>query len=196
MKNWNYPIRTLLPHLIAALVIFVLCLVSGLFVSPTYANETLEQLGETLAQFEHLGPYAWLAIIFLNNAIKALASIALGILLGLPPLIFVAFNGFIIGVVVSALNSVAGAGIVIASLAPHGIIEVPVLIVSTALGLSVGVESFRYLGKRNSRVREKLLRGVKFYVKWLLAALLVAAIIEIFITPLIIMLSGGIESIR
>jgi stage II sporulation protein M len=191
MNNWNYPIRILIPHLILAIAIFVITLVSGFFVPLDYANETLEQLRQTLAPLEHLGPLAWFVIIFLNNAIKAVGAIILGILIGLPPLIFVGFNGFTIGVIVSALKSAAGPGVIIASLAPHGIIEVPAFLICTALGLSLGMESFRFLIRRNSKVRERLRQSLKFYVKWLLPAFFIAAIIEVFITPLIILWLTG-----
>jgi len=193
MNNWNYPLRKLIPQLILVIAVFAFCLVSGSFVPPDYANQTLEQLGKSLALLGNLGPFALLIIIFLNNAVKALAAIALGILIGLPPLIFVAFNGFTIGVIVSALKSTVGSGVIIATLAPHGIIELGAFFICAALGLSVGIESLKFLRKQNSNVRGLLLRSLKFYVKWILAAFLVAAIIEIFITPGIIQLSGGIE---
>jgi stage II sporulation protein M len=78
-------------------------------------------------------------------------------------------------------------------LAPHGIIEVPLIVLATALGFTVGRESLRWLTGRKSLVRLQLRQGLKTYFKWILLGLLVAAAIEVFITPLIVGLAGGAE---
>jgi stage II sporulation protein M len=153
----------------------------------------LEELSQLLGPLGSLGPLALVMIIFLNNALKALGVIVLGILLGLPPLLFICLNGFIIGVLVSALKPVAGYGVIVAGLAPHGVIEVPVLLISTALGLAVGWESLRWITGRKSQVRRQLRWGLKVYLRWILLALFIAAVIEVFVTPFIVGLAGGGE---
>ena len=153
-------------------------------------KQTLTPLMETMGA---LGLVALLLLIFLNNAIKALGAIAFGVLLGIPPIIFVGANGFMIGVAVLALQSSLGFGVLVASLVPHGIIEIPLLLLASALGRRVGMESLKYLLKQQSAVRAELRRGLRIYVKWILTGLFIAALIEVFITPLFILLIGGKE---
>ena len=184
--RWNFIFYSLL-----STVLFVIFLAMGLSISPELAGDPLDELKQLLEPLASLGPFALLFIIFFNNAIKALLAIVLGIILGLPPIIFVCMNGYTIGVVVSALGSDAGYGTVVASLLPHGIVEIPILILSTSLGIAVGIESLKYLIRQKSMVRAQLCHGLKVYLKWILAALFVAAIIEIFITPQIIALVAG-----
>jgi stage II sporulation protein M len=127
-------------------------------------------------------------LIFVNNAIKALGLVFLGILLGLPPVLFIGVNGFILGGLGSALESVKGWTYVMASFVPHGVIEIPVVLLATALGLTVGTESLKWLVRRESRLKLQLSDSLKVYFRWILPGLAVAAIIEVFVTPLLIAL--------
>jgi stage II sporulation protein M len=140
---------------------------------------------ESLASMGNLSILLFL-IIFINNAIKALGLVFLGILLGLPPLLFIGLNGFILGGFSSALESVNGWRYVIASFVPHGVIEIPVILLATALSLTLGMESLKWLLRRESRVKLQLSDCLKVYLRWILPGLAVAAIIEVFVTPLLI----------
>jgi stage II sporulation protein M len=152
------------------------------------AEGLMRQFGVVLEPLASTGNLSILLflIIFINNAIKALGLVFLGILLGLPPLFFIGLNGFILGGFGSALESVNGWRYVIASFVPHGVIEIPVILLATALGLTVGMESLKWLVRRESRVKLQLSDCLKVYLRWILPGLAVAAIIEVFVTPLLI----------
>ena len=191
VNSQNYSKKRLKPYLLIATVLFVALFISGFNSDLESASAALEELEQLFEPLGNLGPFVLFLIIFLNNTIKALGAIVMGIVLGIPPLVFVVFNGFIIGAIVSALGSAVGYGVIAASLVPHGIIEIPVLLLSTALGLSVGLESLKFLIGRKSMVRAQLRYGLKIYLKWILVSLLIAAIIEVFVTPYFIVLAGG-----
>ena len=72
------------------------------------------------------------------------------------------------------------------SFVPHGVIEIPVILLATALGLTVGMESARWLIRRERRVKSRLSEGLRVYVRWILPGLAIAAIVEVFVTPLAI----------
>jgi stage II sporulation protein M len=148
----------------------------------------LGQLGAVLEPMTSVGKLSIVLVllIFINNAIKALGMVCLGILLGLPPLLFIGLNGFIVGGLGSALESAKGWTYVMASFVPHGIIEIPVILLAAALGFTVGMESLKWLARRESRVKSQLSDSLKVYLKWILPGLAVAAIIEGFVTPLLI----------
>ena len=78
-----------------------------------------------------------------------------------------------------------------AALAPHGVIEIPLLLLSTALGFIVGLESWKRFIRRRSQVKERLRSGFKIYLKWILGGLLIAAVIEVFVTPFFMRIAGG-----
>lgn len=174
-----------------ATALFTVSVVLGTRVPPALLAEMLEEMGRLLEPVSSLGPFALFLVIFLNNAVKALGVIVLGVVLGLPPLLFVSYNGFAIGALVSGLKSVIGWEVIAAGLIPHGVIEVPLLLLATALGFVVGGESLKWLIRRKSAVRAKMRQGLKLYLKWILAGLFIAAVIEVFVTPFIMLLVGG-----
>jgi stage II sporulation protein M len=180
--------RVLTRSLILAASIFFISLVVGMLFGRNTVEGLMGQLGAILEPLALTGKLTILLflIIFINNAIKALGIIFLGILLGLPPLLFIVLNGFILGGLGSALESVNGWKYVMASFVPHGVIEIPVILLATALGLTVGMESLKWLIRRESRVKLQLSNGLKVYVRWILPGLAVAAIVEVLVTPLLI----------
>jgi stage II sporulation protein M len=180
--------NVLIRNLILATSIFFVSLVLGRLIGQYTALEFIRRLGGSLERLAPTGNLSILLfiIIFINNAIKTLGLIFLGILLGIPPLLFIGLNGFIVGSVGSALESFWGWRYVIASVVPHGIIEIPMLLLATALGLTVGMESLKWLVRRESRVKLQLSYCLKVYLKWILPGLAVAAIIEAFVTHLLI----------
>lgn len=186
-------LKALLPYTLLAIVLFAISLVVGLHAPPELASSTLEELKQALQPLVALGPIVLLFIIFLNNAIKALAALGLGIILGIPPLIFIGANGFMLGAAVSALQAATRCEVIAASLAPHGIIEIPLLLLASALGFRIGMESVRFVIGRKSAMKAQLRNSMSIYLKWILTGLFIAAVIEVFITPLFILLAGGKE---
>ena len=180
--------KVLIRNLILATGIFFVSLVLGTLIGQNTIEELMRQLGAVLEPLASTGNLSILLvlIIFLNNAIKALGLVFLGILLGLPPLLFIGVNGFILGGLGSALESVKGWGYVMASFVPHGVIEIPVILLAAALGLTVGMESLKWLVRRESRVKLQLSDCLRVYLRWILPGLAVAAIIEVSVTPLLI----------
>lgn len=185
----------LLLYLATATFVFVMSLIWGLRVDPVIAGDLFGELVQSLMPLDSLPPVALFAVIFLNNAIKSLLAIVLGIALGIPPVFFLCFNGFTIGAIVSILQSRMDNGLIIASLAPHGIIEIPALILATALGLMVGFESLKFLAGRQSNVKMQMRQSMVIYVRWILTSLFVAALIEAFLTPLLVTWLGGADLI-
>jgi len=168
--------------------IFIVSLVLGTLLGQNTVEGLMGQLGTVLGPLASTGRVSVLLVllIFINNAIKALGIVFLGILVGLPPVLFIGLNGFVLGGLGSALESVNGWTYVVASFVPHGVIEIPLILLATALGLTVGMESLRWLIRRESRVKLQLSDCLRVYLRWILPGLAVAAIIEVFVTPLII----------
>jgi stage II sporulation protein M len=180
--------KVLIRSLILATGVFFVSLVLGTLIGQNTIEELMREFGAVLEPLASVGNLSILLflVIFINNAIKALGIVFLGILLGLPPLLFVGLNGFILGGLGSALESVKGWRYVMAGFVPHAVIEIPVILLATALGLTLGIESLKWLVRRESRVKLQLSDCLKVYLRWILPGLAVAAIIEVFVTPLLI----------
>jgi uncharacterized membrane protein SpoIIM required for sporulation len=186
--------KALIRSFVLATGIFFASLAVGTLIGQNTVEGLLSELGAVLGPLASAGNLSplLLLIIFINNAVKALLVISLGILLGLAPILLIGLNGFILGGLGSALEAVNGWKYVVASFVPHGVIEIPVILLAAALGLTVGMESVRWLARKDSRVRLRLSDGLKVYVRWILPGLGVAAIIEVFVTPFVIgLISSG-----
>ncbi|MFD2881019.1 stage II sporulation protein M [Paenibacillus rhizoplanae] len=77
---------------------------------------------------------------FLNNSIKSVVIIYLGALFGLLPAFFLLINGAVIGYLIH-LSAIQGQDLftlIVKGLLPHGIIEIPAIIIACAFGLKFG----------------------------------------------------------
>jgi stage II sporulation protein M len=157
--------KVLIRNLILAASIFFVSLVLGTLIGQDTVEGLMRQFGAVLEPLTSVDKLAivLVLIIFINNAIKALGLVFLGILLGLPPILFIGLNGFILGGLGSALESANGWTYVIASFVPHGVIEIPVILLATALGFTVGMESLKWLARRESRIKLQLPDSLKVY---------------------------------
>lgn len=134
---------------------------------------------------------SFIKFIFLNNAIKSVAVIVLGALLGIMPAIFLLMNGMVLGLVVS-LAAAQGANLfelVVLGLLPHGIIEIPAILVAAGFGMQLGYVILKGLGELGARDRTDRTVNWKDFLTsagrgafWIVIFLLIAAIIESTIT--------------
>ena len=167
--------------------LFIIAIVFGrLLASPAISTEVIQDLESTFTLLKGVHPLLLCLIIFINNALKSFLVILFGILAGIPGLIFVYANGVIIGIVLSFAVSAKGWQLTVASMLPHGIIEIPLLLITVALSLLIGWESLRWLMRKQSNTKSKLSFGIATYLKLILPGLLLAALIETFATPLIV----------
>lgn len=154
-----------------ALVIFVFL---GLQ-SNTLNQIILEKLQEIILEFEGLNTFQAIFKIFLNNAFASLTGIILGIFLGIFPVMFILVNSYIVGFV--AKMSVEKEGILtLWKLFPHGVFELPAVIISFALGIRLGM--FVLAKNPGKELKERFWKSLKVFLLIVLPLLVIAAIIE------------------
>lgn len=175
-----------LNRLLLVTALFAVSLALGLRASPEASSQAMEEVSRFLEPLRGLGVGATLVFVILNNGLKTLGAMVLGVLAGIPPLVFVALNGYVLGLLVVALVPDVGYAVVVASLAPHGILEVPALLWASALGLGVGQGALRRLLGHGSPLLPTLRHALRIYVVYVLPTLVIAAFIEVFITPLVL----------
>ena len=125
--------------------------------------------------------------IFLKNTLALLISFALSPIFCLVPILALIINGWMIAFVSTLVIEEESLGFLLAGLLPHGIFELPALILGQAAALSFGTMVILALFKKERR--NLLLPSLKQNLRYLvvaLALLLPAAIIETYITPLLL----------
>ena len=126
-------------------------------------------------------------IIFTKNASALLLSFALSPIFCLLPILTLIVNGWLLAFVSVIVSQEKSLGFVLAGLLPHGIFELPALILGEAAALSFGTVVILALFKKERR--NLLLPSLKRNLRYLMVAialLLPAAIIETYVTPLLL----------
>lgn len=186
-------VKGLAPLFLICAIIFVSSMVFGYSSGTTLGLEALEEKLEFLPDLEGQSflvvLLTFFAYIFFNNVVIGFMFMLLGLVFGVPPLLFLALNGYMIGGVVRNLISEMGVAFTVAGLVPHGVLEISTILLSSASGLSLGYSvMWRLRGK--SGVRSELGRAVRLYMTRIVPFLLLAASIEVTITPLLGLIFG------
>ena len=176
--------------LIIAIALFGVGIVSGLTAPSSVVNllsgeiSALEEFASILAP---LPKFLVFIIIFIKNTSTLLISFLFSPILCLVPVLALTLNGWLIGFVSTIIAQEKSIGFVLAGLLPHGVFELPALILGEAAALSFGVAAMLALFKKERR--SLLLPNLKqnlIYILIAFALLLPAAIIEAFVTPLLL----------
>lgn len=165
-------------------LIFFLSLANGYFLArqnPTEAKQVIDQLFTSFGFAKNLSAFQLFLFIFLNNALKALLVILTGFFFGIVPVLFIFINANLIGFVIAVWGTREGFLRVVLSLLPHGIFEIPAILIASGYGLWLGVRFYRKL-----RYGEPFLKAFWFslrqYFRVVFPLLLLAAFIEAYVT--------------
>jgi stage II sporulation protein M len=110
------------------------------------------------------------AKIFIHNAVALNIAIFSGALLSVIPVIIIVFNGCMLGFVAMSHPSSIG------FLVPHGIFELPALVLACSYGIWLGLWPFNRGGIETLNIRTKQCMKIYFYI--IIPLLIAAAIIE------------------
>lgn len=142
---WQDIIYTRKLILVCVVVFFIAIFIGFTSESLTvFLNQQLGALTELidLAEQTKNKTLAFMAIIFINNAVKCVMVVFLGIFFGLYPLFFISVNGLIIGYVLKVAASgqveLSLFDTIVKGLLPHGILEIPAIILAAAYGMRLG----------------------------------------------------------
>lgn len=175
------------PLFLLSLVLFCFSLVAGYSTGTTIGLEAINEKLQLLPSFEELSVLQVLmtlfTFIFVNNTVVSIMMISSGIFFGVPSLFLIALNGFGTGGDIYNLGLENGVPYVLMLLAPHGIIEISTIILSSAVGLSVGYSLINKL-RGSGNLKIQILRALRLFMSKIIPLLLIAALIEILIPML------------
>ena len=179
-------LHRLRPYLVASIVLFAVGLVIGLMIVngfPQMAETFENSLAGFIKTFRGLPKLKLAAAIFVNNTVKTLAMILLGTLLGVVPAFFLIVNGAALGMVLRLSSQTRGLWISLLSVLPHGILELPAVFLGTAIGIMMGTSIARKLfAKSTNKIGTELGHALKFFCSVIVPLLLVAAMVEAYVT--------------
>ena len=169
-------------------VLFALCLfffstLFGLLV-PVFLSDTIRKIMEDIVSRTDGMNFLQLAFFILQNNITAsLLGLVTGAIFGVMPLVYLFFNGYVLGVVMGKAIPLVGVG-VFSRILPHGIFEIPAVAISLGLGIRLGTSIF--FKKKGKKGKKRVVKGflynlqnsAKTFFLVVLPLLIIAALIE------------------
>lgn len=154
-------------------------------------QSNLEQLKDIAEDIQNKDSISYMIMtIFKNNLFIAGLMIISGVIFGVIPMLVLISNGILIGFFMKLVMEESGRNIAffIIAILPHGILELPAIIISAAFGMKLGFSLFTYLANKNSvngnnkMILKHILKQIPYVFLGIAVMLLVAAIIESTLT--------------
>jgi stage II sporulation protein M len=175
------------PYIYIACFLFLISSFVGYLTPYQYQQEIAKKL---LTYFSPLQSSTQLQVfikIFLNNYLSTLLTVLLGLLFCIGPVLFLIINGFTIGNLISFASSKVSIYKVGLAIIPHGIFEIPAVLIAASYGLWWGVKNYRKFRYKDS-FRDDFSLPIKRYTNIVIPLLFIGAFVEAYITPFIIRL--------
>jgi len=173
LKLIKFPLNIINKNFIFLIIIALLSVIAGFFSSETLMIEWIKFIKSYMVSVNFS-----LLSIFINNFLIAVIMITGGLLVAIPSLFLMIFNFFSLGVMLKYFYQQSLLKEFLISIFPHGIIEIPAIILSCYFGIKVW-NSF-------SSRRENVFLEIKKYYISIMPYFFLAAFIEVYITPYII----------
>lgn len=153
---------------------------------PKLVEALIEQLQGLTERITELPRFFQAQIIFLNNLRVSILMLLLGGIIPFIPLLIIFFNGMLIGIMAAYLgvNQTMATGTFLLSLLPHGVFEIPAILLSSAVGVVLGTRNWlKWLDIRESPGFLQNMKNGLSFLPVILLLLLIAALIEVSISP-------------
>ncbi|HII99765.1 MAG TPA: stage II sporulation protein M [Methanoregula sp.] len=175
--------------IIITLLLFFSCLTVGWVGSaqnPQIGQDLLELFEKEVAgQMDGNNPYDLAVKLFFNNLEACILLFLGGASFGILTIFIMSLNGIVIGAIMEIISKDHSALFVAAALIPHGIFEIPAFILAGALGILLAQSLIaEWYGSGDTAVAAHAY--ARLFLATVLPLVLTAALVEAFITPLVI----------
>jgi uncharacterized membrane protein SpoIIM required for sporulation len=129
-------------------------------------------------------PHTFLGILT-NNLKVILTNLSGSVLFGLSTFVNMLYNGFVIGLEVKGLFFIgADLKYILITMLPHGIFEIPAMIISAVAGFKIPYEVIQYLrDKKEKPITEEDIKEFLKLAGISIILIIIAAFVEVYITP-------------
>ena len=165
-------------YFIISITLFALISLIGFIFPIFFEEQIIKIIEEIINQTQGLSPLELTRFIMLNNIKSAFFAMIFGIYLGLLPIAVIVLNAYVLGFISN--KTVASEGIFILwRLFPHGIFEIPAVLLSTAMGLNLGFFLLTYQGKNKlEEFLNQIKKSLITFTLVIIPLLVIAGIIE------------------
>ena len=176
------PERNIARYVVSLTALFVVAFLAGFLAPIPGKMDLLGTLKDSLEPILSLSPWKMFFVILLNNTAKSFAILLSGILFGIVPLVAVATNGYVLGVAYLFASGEVGYVLAAKTVLPHGVLEIPAVILAAAYGLWFGVTFAKRIRRRNMvGFGDQVIHGIRMFFKIAFPLFILAALIETFL---------------
>ena len=177
--------RTIKPYILILSSIFAVSFIVGTLAPDSVRNDVTKAFQLIAESYRGIAGGTLFFFILFNNVMASILILVSGVLFGLVPILAIGSNGFILGMFYR--HTAEGTGYSKAGLMvlPHGIFEIPALLIAASYGLWLGVMVIRRVqGKEGFPLRYHIGYASRQYLAVVFPLLIVAAAIETALTVL------------
>lgn len=176
------PERNIARYIIILTSVFVAAFLAGFLAPIPGKMDLLGDLMDSFKPFLTLPSWKMFFFLLLNISVKSFAVLLSCILFSMVSLIAVASNGYVLGVAYLFISGKVGYVQAAKEVLPHGVLEIPALILSAGYGLWLGVMFVRRIRRRGmAGFGDQVVHAIRMYFLVAFPLFILAALIETFL---------------
>lgn len=181
-------LKLLHPYIVFSFFLFIFSIFLGYFFFPSFFDEkeVIEYFQQSHSIILNANQIEKFFLVFIGNTVTLFLSVFLGLGFSLFPILVLIINGGIFGFLMHLSNEIFGLGIFFAAILPHGVIEIPVIIIGGAIGIKLGRVVIDKIFKEDVKINEEIFLAFLFFSRVLFPLIFLSALIEIFFTAKIL----------
>ena len=187
--NYKKYFYSLFPFIYFSLFVFVISIFYGyFFIAPSIEDEEgfLSYFQTSLDFIINASSIEQFFFIFISNTITLFLTVFLGFTFAFFPFLVLFSNGTLIGILMFYFKEKDSLDFFFLAVLPHGIIEIPILIIGGAIGFKIGKIVFDKIFRKEGNIKEEFFLAFIFFSRILFPLLFLTALIEIFFTKAIL----------
>ncbi|AEH06443.1 stage II sporulation protein M [Methanothermococcus okinawensis] len=158
------------------IVLFIIGFIYGSFIPLDTFKST------SINSCDVLPTYSFSGILF--NNIKIVFYNLIGGIFLVPIMCNLLYNGFALAIQYKALALIKNWFFVVITVLPHGIFEIPAMLISAVAGFKIPYEVIQYLrDKKEKPITEEDIKGFLKLALISIILIIIAAFVEVYITP-------------
>jgi Uncharacterized membrane protein len=174
--------RTIKPYILILTLVFSATFLAGVL-APSSTRQNMTNAFQVVADnYRGLSGGKLFFTILLHNVMASIIVLISGVFVGIVPTFAIGANGFVLGVVYRQTSEVVGYSKAALKVLPHGVFELPALLIAASYGLWLGVMVVRRMqGKESTLLRFHIEHAFRRYFAIVFPLLIAAAGIETFL---------------
>jgi len=171
--------RTIIPYIRILAVIFAASFLAGTVAPVPLQKEATEAFKFIADEFQRHSGGALFFYILTHDLVASILFLFTGLFFGILPILAIGANGFLLGVLYRQVAEGIGYWKAAWKVLPHGVFEIPALLIAASYGLWLGVMVVRRMrGKESTPLRSHIGHASRQYLAVVFPLLIVAAAVE------------------